>query len=274
MVDKIDIDKILRDGIDFKERRIYFGSIEDIDKGSGFCWGTVESTIRALHKMSSVSKKPIEIHMSSFGGDVSAMLRLYDAIQECPCQIKFYGSGEIQSSATWIMAGCDERYLSKNTCVMLHKGSGGINIDGNEVDLQIDAQNNALLVKKLNQMFADNSRMPVEFWDEMTSRDLHLSAEEAIMLGLADKIVEYKKRGNLRKSRINSLKQPVDKTDMRKLLNTLGKRLYRGKNLKIELHTPDEEFDSEVIIEQNNCDNNELIIDSINNDDNKIVLEE
>ena len=69
----LDSDKII-DGVDSKNRRIFFGSIGD-DEGSDFCWSNVERVIRAIYKLSENSKRPIELHMSSGGGEVNEMLR-------------------------------------------------------------------------------------------------------------------------------------------------------------------------------------------------------
>lgn len=250
MADKTDlIDKIIDSGIDIRNRRIYFGVTFGEALGSDFSWVTVEYVIRAMHRMvSDAAKKPIEIHMSSYGGETYSMLRLYDAIQTCPCQVKFFGSGVIMSSATWIMAGCDERYLAPNTRVMLHKWRAD-ELSGAETDLKIDMEEGDRLTETLNNVYADNSRMPADFWEEVTKRDLFLSADETITLGLADFITPYKKRGNLRRKRIAAMNKEVDQKDMRKLVRDINKRIHRGKNLHIEIHVPKEEFDKDVVID-------------------------
>jgi len=248
---KTEFEEILSHGVDFKNRRIYFGVDGDGEEVSGgeFSWESVEVVIRALHKMESDYKHgPIELHMSSYGGSTDEMLRLYDAIQDCNCQVKFYGSGKIMSAAAWIMAGCDERYLTPNTQVMLHKWRGGT--DGTETDTKIEMDHcGGWLTDKLNEIFADNSRFPPEFWEEVTKRDLYLTPEECILLGLADFIIPPKKRGNLRRKRIAAMNKSIDKGEMRKLVNDINKRIHRGKNLKIELNIPDEEFDKNVFVD-------------------------
>jgi ATP-dependent Clp protease protease subunit len=252
---KTEFDEILSNGVDFKNRRIYFGLDEEDETPAGsFTWESVEVVIRALHKMESdYASKPIELHMSSYGGETDEMLRLYDAIQICTCQIKFYGSGKIMSAASWIMAGCDERYLTPNTQIMIHKWRGD-GEGGTETDQKIEiAHYGGWLTDKLNQIYADNSRMPVAFWEEVTKRDLHLTPEETIQLGLADFIVPYAKRGNLRRKRMALLKKK-DNAGMKRLVNDINKRIHRGKNLKIELHTPEEEFDKTVIIDDSVSD--------------------
>ena len=182
---KTEFDVTIDYGVDFKNRRIYFGTFADAhDEANGdFNWGSVEVAVRALHKMSTDYKnKPIELYMSSYGGSLDDMFRLYDAIQACPCQVKFYGSGMIMSAATWIMAGCDERYLTPNTQVMVHKWRTE-SFGGTETDLKIEMKHyTGWVTDTLNQIYADNSRMPFEFWEEVTKRDLFLTPEEAITL--------------------------------------------------------------------------------------------
>lgn len=224
-------------GIDLKNRRLYFGvGLDWTEESIGdFTQASIELAIRALHKMvSDAPGKPIEIHMNSYGGDPYAMLRLYDEILACPCQVKFFGGGAIMSAATWIMAVCDERYLHQNATVMVHDGSEGY--DGKHTDVQITASEMKRLQDKLYDIYEANSRMPKEFWQDVCQRDLYLTASEAVSLGLADKIVEPKKRGNLRKMRQAALKKTPETGEMRKLINELYKRINKVKVPKIELN--------------------------------------
>jgi hypothetical protein len=97
--------------------------------------------------------------------------------------------------------------------------------------------------QKLNKLYADNSRMPEDFWADIITRDLYLSPEEAIMLGLADKIIPPLKRGNFRRARIAALNNHPSKKDLNNLVRTLYKRIRRTKISKIEISVPEEEFD-------------------------------
>lgn len=225
-------------GVDLKNRRIYFGvnlDSGDVNESTDFTMSSVEYAVRALHRMSTEApNKPIEIHMCSYGGDPYAMLRLYDEIHASPCQIKFFGSGAIMSSATWIMAGCDERLLHPNATIMVHDGSDGF--DGKHTDHQIQAAEMKRLQDKLYEIYAENSRMPAEFWADVCQRDLYLTASEAVSLGLADKVIEPKKRGNLRKARYAALKKEPETKEMNKLLKDIYTRINKVKVPKIELN--------------------------------------
>lgn len=225
-------------GVDLKNRRIYFGVNLDSaepSESTDFSTASVEYAIRAMHRMAKDAPgKPIELHMSSYGGDTYAMLRLHDEILACPCQIKFFGGGAIMSSATFIMAACDERYLYPNATVMVHELS--TSSDGRHTDIQVNATEDRRLMKILYRIYEENSRMPAEFWEDVCQRDLHMSASEAVSLGLADKILEPKKRGNLRKMRYAALKKEPDHKEMKELIKDLYSRINKVKVPKIELN--------------------------------------
>lgn len=258
---KTRIDEILDNGMDRKNRRIYFGTLDTVDEDpNGFMWTSVEQVIRCMHILHGDNpKKPIELHMHSPGGDAHAMMRLVDEILASPCQIKFIGGGLIASAATWVMCVCDERYLHKGTSVMLHDGWEGS--EGKFTDVQIDVEFSGKLQDKLNQIFADNSYMPKEWWADVLQRDIWISADEAVLLGIADRVIESKKRGNLRRSRVAIMSAGVDKKELNGLIKDIYRRIKRNKVTKIEISVPKEECDPDIIIDES--------IDNISNNGNQ-----
>ena len=252
MTEKTDLTDFLTYGVDLKKRRIYFGLPLDSSQtdSSDFNLSSVEIAVRALHRLAEdAPTRPIEIHMSSLGGDAMAMLRLHDEILTCPCQVKFFGGGAIMSSATWIMAVCDERYLHKNAIVLLHDGSEMMPEETKHTDFLVNAKHTKEFQIKLYEIYAKNSRMPIEFWQDVCQRDLYITAEEAVLLSLADKLIDPQKRGNLRKTRQKLLTKKPKSADMRKLINEIYGRINRVKVPKIELNKYEEEpVDPTVVI--------------------------
>ena len=237
MAEKSDLNDSLVYGIDLKARRIYFGCPIDWMEGDpgDFTQASVELAIRSMHKMVlDAPGKPIEIYMNSYGGDPYAMLRLHDEILSCPCQVKFFGGGAIMSAATWILVACDERYLHPHATVMVH--DGWEIFDGKHTDNQIRASEEKRLQDLLYDIYTANTRMPKEFWQDVCQRDLYVTAGEAVSLGMADKIIEPKKRGNLRKMRQAALKKTPDSGEMKKLLSDIYTRVNKVKVPKIELN--------------------------------------
>ena len=138
------------------------------------------------------------------------------------------------SSASFIMSVCDERNLHPNAVVMVHElTSGG---GGKHTDIKIDAAENMRLMDQLCGIYEANSRMPKEFWLDICQRDVYLTASEAVSLGLADRIVEPKKRGNLRKARQAAMKKEVDAKAMRDLVKSLYERTNRTRIPKLEFN--------------------------------------
>lgn len=249
---KTELESHLVYGINEKFRRIFFGVPIDSshENNSDFSINSVGHIIRAMDKMiSEYPKKPIEIHMNSYGGDPYALLYLHDYILAASCQVKFFGGGAIMSAATWIMAVCDERYLYPHATIMVH--NGWESLTGNYEDVHIAADESKRLMEVLFKIYAENSHMPKEFWREVCKRDLYLTAKEAVTLGLADKIVEPQKRGNFRKARAAHLSKKVDHRTMKSIVNKLFSRVGITKLPEVVLneHKP-EEVDESLIIDE------------------------
>lgn len=256
MAEKTELTDNLAYGVDLKNRRIYFGvnlDSADVDESTSFTMSSVEYAIRAIHRMVvEAPHKPIELHMCSYGGDTYSMLRLHDEILASPCQIKFIGGGAIMSSASFIMSACDERYLHPNTTVMVHELSDEMGRN-KHTDLNIGSEENTRLMDRLTDIYATNSRMPKEFWADIIQRDVYLSADEAVSLGLADKIIEPKKRGNLRKVRQAALRKQQDNKEIKRLITDIYKRTKRNRVPKIELNDIKKEAsDPDLIIDNSN----------------------
>ena len=247
------VEEIFERNFDRKMRRIYFGVLND-EGHEEFSWNTVEKAVRAIHLLVSDNpKKPIELHIQSCGGSATSMLRLVDVILSCPCQVKFFGGGQIASAATWLMAICDERNLYPNTEIMLHDGLD--EIEGKHTDVQIEAKSTKDLQSKLDKLFAENSHMPESFWNDILQRDVYITASEAVSLGIADNIIQPKKRGNLRRSRIAKMSNAPDEKELKKLIKDLYKRTNRKGIVKIDVTVPKkEEFDPDIIIDESGED--------------------
>lgn len=249
---KTETENVISSGVDEVNRRIFFGRYlpnASEEEGNGVDQISIEYAIRAIHKMvDSNPKKPIEIHMNSYGGDPYSMMYLHDLILASPCQFKFFGGGAIMSAATWILAVCDERYLYKNARVMVHSGS--LTIESTFADAEIRMAEEKRLQDELETIYAHNSRMPKKFWTEVCKRDLYLSADEAVTLGLADKVIEPKRRGSLRKLRQASLAQKIPTGTMKKLVSRLFDRIQYPDLKDLTINEPKlEEIDETLTID-------------------------
>jgi ATP-dependent Clp protease protease subunit len=187
------LEEIFEFGIDVKTRRVFFG-----DSSNEFTEQTVNKVVRAIKFLENKNKKPIELHVNSLGGDVVSMMYLIDVILNSPCKIIFIGGGAVMSSAAWIMVVCDERRLYENTAVMIHEGRALFN-EAAVSDLKISFKEMERFEERATEILASNSNMPIEFWKKALKRDLYLTANEALVLGIADKIIKVKKHKKIKK---------------------------------------------------------------------------
>lgn len=218
-------------GVDLFHRRVYLGYL---DGGSEDDIGfeSIALVIRGIDKLLDLTnKEPIEIHCSSYGGSPYHSLALVDKILESPCKFIFYGRGAIMSAATVIMAVCDERYISKNSTIMLHDGSDGF--EGKTTDMQIYVKETERVQDAYNEIYAANSWLDKSFWDSVVRRDLYLTADEALAIGLADKLVHTPGR-----SKFRSRKKPTssDHTKVGRLMKKFSERTKISALSEVKLH--------------------------------------
>jgi len=261
------LDNLMKWGVDVIHRKIYFGKPTDKEPDdeevsyNAFDQDSVKVAIMGIHLMEEMSSKPITIYMNSYGGCAESMMALHDTIQETRCKFVFYGKGHVGSSATWIMCCCDERYLSKLTRVLLHEGA---NDPGCRTlaDQKIYQEEEQRIQSKLNQVYADNSYPDKKFYDRLTStgKDIFISAEEALELGLIDEIVEYRKRGNYRKGprkrTFDNLPKP---SELKKLYKALCDRISIPAGGEITVEIKKEEYEPL----QKEFDNTEEVLSQI-----------
>lgn len=125
---------ILDEGIDLVQRRLYAGAKSaehnpDFDVGfmlaRDIATGlhTLQTQFRPNKAMNEDENKPIEIFLSTFGGDLYSAFGIYDLLRVSPVPIHVYVFGQCMSAGTVIMQGAEKRFVSKSSRLMIHYGS-------------------------------------------------------------------------------------------------------------------------------------------------------
>lgn len=178
MSDKIEYRQIDY-GIDIKNRIIF------LDDEIGIREPT-DLTVKLNMVCDKNIKDPITLQITSFGGDVYAMLGILDVIQNAPVPIYTFGVGAVMSAASFILAAGKKgnRSIGKNTILMIHEMSTWFS--GTTRDIVTEAKHVEELQKKLYSILADNSNKPASFWEGMSKTNLYLPAEQCLEYGLVD----------------------------------------------------------------------------------------
>jgi ATP-dependent Clp endopeptidase proteolytic subunit ClpP len=146
-----------------------------------------ERAMKILHILDSKSADPIEVLMINPGGDFEAGLAIYDAIQLCrsPITVKIFGYA--YSMGAVILQAADERILAPNARIMIHPKI----IENWAKRYKKDSSwMKEVFLEKIREKNPDFKSDKLE---KMLDFDTILSAEDAVNLGLADKVMEIAK---------------------------------------------------------------------------------
>jgi ATP-dependent Clp protease protease subunit len=165
-----------------KERIVFLGTPIDDAVGNLIM-------AQLLHLESEDPDKDISLYINSPGGDVSALLAIYDTMQYIKPDVSTIVMGLAASAAAvLLLAGAKgKRYALPNARVLLHQPHGGA--QGQSVDIEIQAKEIVRLRQLLDAIIAKHTGQPLEKVAKDTDRDFILTAEDAKEYGAIDEII-------------------------------------------------------------------------------------
>jgi len=133
--------------------------------------------------------KDISIYINSPGGQISAGLAIYDTIQLVTPPVSTIAVGMTASMGTILLcAGTKgKRYALPNATVHIHQPWGGV--QGQAVDIQIEAKRILRERERLNQILAKHTGQSLERINQDTDRNYWMNAEEAVAYGIVDEVL-------------------------------------------------------------------------------------
>ena len=130
---------------------------------------------------------PIRLHIQSNGGSLMDSLYLVDVIKNMDTPVHTYVDGYAASAATLLSVSGSKRYMTKNSMMLIHQLSGGQEGKYGEMD---DAMKNMqMLMKKLRNVYIENSAITESELNGMLTHDLWLDAQMCKKLKLVDEIL-------------------------------------------------------------------------------------
>jgi ATP-dependent Clp protease protease subunit len=155
-----------------------------------------------LHLESQDAEKDIHFYINSPGGLVTAGLSIYDVMQFIKPDVATYVMGQAASMGSFLaQAGTSgKRYVLPESRTMIHRVSSGTRGTSGSVhvqDLQFEDakrsfEESVRINKRLTELYVKHNTAG-KTYDEMFATmkfDTFLSADEAVAMGLADKVVE------------------------------------------------------------------------------------
>ena len=133
------------------------------------------------------SDKPINLILSSYGGDVYSMLGIIDFMKSFDVKVNTRCYGAAMSAAAVILAcGTGFRSMSKNATVMIHEGS--IFEEGKISDVIKSSDHLKALHKTINVLLSEVSSKDEKYWARKTKTDLYLTSQQSLDHAIIDKI--------------------------------------------------------------------------------------
>lgn len=133
----------------------------------------------------------IRLLINSPGGEVWQGLAILNALRSHPAKVIAVVEGIAASAASFIAAGADELHMMQNARLFVHRAWGGC--IGNAVDMQKMAADLTHEDRNLASIYAGKSGGDVDEWLQVMTDETYYSAEEAVEVGLADRVVKPKR---------------------------------------------------------------------------------
>lgn len=134
-------------------------------------------------------KKDIKLYINSPGGSVTAALAVYDTMQFVQPDVTTVCIGQAASAAAVLLAaGAPGKRLSlPNARVLLHQVMGGV--EGQVRDVEIQTKEMVRIKNQVNDILVKHTKQPLNKIETDTDRDFFMTAEEARVYGLIDKVI-------------------------------------------------------------------------------------
>jgi len=149
--------------------------------------------IRALLKLRDEDNvKRIYLFIHSDGGDLHAGLGAMDHIQNLGVEVRTVMDGFVASAATLIFLAGTRRYVMPNANLLIHQLS--TEFWGKFQDLQDEMANSKSLMDTIKSIYTKHTNIPRKDIKSLLKREMYLSAERCMELGIAEKPYKRKAR--------------------------------------------------------------------------------
>lgn len=134
-------------------------------------------------------RKPIKVFVNSNGGCLNSIMHLITVLQVSKTPVMTIGLGKCYSSGGLLLMGGNKgmRYIFNTTSVLIHDGdTGSVSDTGKFMDY---AEYVKMTEKRTKDYVLCNTKIIEDEYDKNYRRDWWILSDDAIRLGVADKII-------------------------------------------------------------------------------------
>ncbi len=146
-------------------------------------------------------ERDIRLYINSPGGDIYALLSIYDTMQYVRNDVSTTVMGMAASAAAVILAAGTpgKRFALPNSRVLIHQPRG--QAGGQAADIEIWAREVLGLRLRLDEILAAHTGQTIEKIKHDTDRDFIMTGEEAKAYGMVDEVITARKTVELAAAR-------------------------------------------------------------------------
>jgi|SRR6478609_8911288 len=152
---------------------------------------TISAVIAQLLHLANISRDPIYMVVSTYGGSVDEMFSLYDTVKFLPCQVHTIALGKVMSAGVLLLAAGEKgkRMIGKSARIMMHPVSGGA--IGNVFEVMHETKEHRRLHDLMVNSLAAETNLKLEEIEDImkAGHDYYITADEAIRMGIVDRII-------------------------------------------------------------------------------------
>jgi ATP-dependent Clp protease protease subunit len=134
--------------------------------------------------------RDINLYINSPGGQITSGLAIYDTMRMITAPVSTIAIGMAASMGTILLtAGTKgKRHALPHATIHLHQPLGGV--QGQAADIEIEAREILRMRDLLNRILHEQTTMSDELIAKYTDRNMYLTAEQAVEVGLIDGVLE------------------------------------------------------------------------------------
>lgn len=211
----------------------------------------------------------INVHISSYGGEVKEGLAIYNVLKNHKAKIKTYADGFACSIASIIFMAGDVRIMNKSSLLMIH--NAWMSTSGNASDLRKQADDLDKITRASINIYMENINISEDKLKRMLDEEYWLDYQEALNYGFATSIQSEEKSNRASQLVKQSLKKIILQSQKNKEAKEMDKQLkcnncgyiYEGAELPEYFVCPECGADKESfenIITQNDTEPEKLIV--------------
>tara|TARA_Y100000389_G_scaffold201835_1_gene245510 strand:+ start:9394 stop:10095 length:702 start_codon:yes stop_codon:yes gene_type:complete len=168
------------------------GDIDNTNNRDIFFYGDVteESCFYITKSLRSFenSKKPINLHIQSLGGELLPTFNVIDTIQNIQSPVHSYIEGYAASAASLISVCCNKRFMNRHSLMLIHQLSGMS--QGTYSDMKEEMDNMNIYMKFAKDIYLEHSLLTKEVLNNILKYDNKwLDSSFCLQAGLVDEIL-------------------------------------------------------------------------------------